>query len=323
VIWILLRLITNLDEEVVQHVEYVPFGEVFIEERNNTWNTPYLFNAKELDEETGNYYYGKRYYEPRISQFLSVDRFAEEYPSISSYAYCANNPLKYTDPTGDTIRVSIYNATAQTINSYYYGADANGNYGFIGSDGALYQGNDSFANSLTTALGKLREKGAGRALVDDLANSTNTVTISNSKENATYAESNTIGWNDANANPGSFRPGFVGLGHEMGHIQAVWNNITFPGTMPTLDNGKKIDDSEIYTTHIENQIRAEHGIPLRTHYAYDIMGNGVNSTRVLNVITSASLFYTQQQTHSTIRIVNGYPVVTNTIVNVPFIYRGY
>ena len=54
--------ITNLDGEVSQHIEYVPFGEVFIEERNHTWNTPYLFNAKELDEETGMYYYGARYY---------------------------------------------------------------------------------------------------------------------------------------------------------------------------------------------------------------------------------------------------------------------
>lgn len=44
-----------------QHIEYVPFGEVFIEERNNIWNTPYLFNAKEFDEETGMYYYGARY----------------------------------------------------------------------------------------------------------------------------------------------------------------------------------------------------------------------------------------------------------------------
>ena len=52
--------ITNLDGEVAQHIEYVPFGEVFIEERNNTWNTPYLFNAKEFDEETGMYYYGAR-----------------------------------------------------------------------------------------------------------------------------------------------------------------------------------------------------------------------------------------------------------------------
>lgn len=32
--------ITNLDGEVIQHIEYVPFGEVFIEERNSVWNTP-------------------------------------------------------------------------------------------------------------------------------------------------------------------------------------------------------------------------------------------------------------------------------------------
>ncbi|WP_181042811.1 hypothetical protein [Apibacter adventoris] len=33
---------------------------MFIEERNQSWNTPYLFNGKELDEETGLYYYGER-----------------------------------------------------------------------------------------------------------------------------------------------------------------------------------------------------------------------------------------------------------------------
>ena len=64
--------ITNLDGEVSQHIEYVPFGEVFIEERNNTWNTSYLFNAKEFDEETGMYYNGARYYEPRLSLWISV-----------------------------------------------------------------------------------------------------------------------------------------------------------------------------------------------------------------------------------------------------------
>jgi RHS repeat-associated protein len=94
------NLITNLDGEIVQHVEYVPFGEVFIEERNNTWNTPYLFNAKELDEETGLYYYGARYYDSRISVFLGVDPLWEKYPNVSSYAYCLNNPVKYIDPTG-------------------------------------------------------------------------------------------------------------------------------------------------------------------------------------------------------------------------------
>ncbi|WP_370457715.1 RHS repeat domain-containing protein, partial [Dysgonomonas sp. ZJ709] len=105
-------LITNLDGEIVQHIEYVPFGEVFIEERNNKWNTPFLFNAKELDEETGLYYYGARYYDPRTSLWISTDPLQEKYPNISSYAYCILNPVRYTDPTGMWIPEVEY-----TINS--------------------------------------------------------------------------------------------------------------------------------------------------------------------------------------------------------------
>lgn len=93
-------LITNLGGDLVQHIEYVPFGEVFIEERNSTWNTPYKFNAKELDEETGLYYYGARYYDPRMSVWLSVDPLAEKYPNVSSYVNCLDNPVKYVDPDG-------------------------------------------------------------------------------------------------------------------------------------------------------------------------------------------------------------------------------
>jgi RHS repeat-associated protein len=112
-------LITNLDGEIVQHVEYVPFGEVFIEERNNTWNTPYLFNAKELDEETGLYYYGARYYDARVSLWLSTDPIATYNPfekenfidgqhnggvynsfNHGVYTYCYQNPVKLVDPNG-------------------------------------------------------------------------------------------------------------------------------------------------------------------------------------------------------------------------------
>ncbi|GHT35579.1 hypothetical protein FACS189434_13610 [Bacteroidia bacterium] len=93
-------LITDLDGNVAQHVEYVPFGEVFIEERNNKWNTSYLFNGKELDEETGLYYYGARYLDPRTSVWISGDPLQEKYPGVSSYAYCANNPIGFRDPTG-------------------------------------------------------------------------------------------------------------------------------------------------------------------------------------------------------------------------------
>ena len=92
--------ITNLDGEVVQHIEYVPFGEVFIEERNNVWNTPYLFNAKEFDEETGMYYYGARYYDPRLSLWMSTDPMQEKYSHINTYCYAFNNPLNFVDLHG-------------------------------------------------------------------------------------------------------------------------------------------------------------------------------------------------------------------------------
>ena len=97
--------ITNLDGEVVQHIEYVPFGEVFIEERNSIWNTPYLFNAKEFDEETGLYYYGARYYDPRLGLFLSVDRYAEKYPNAMAYNYTINNPINLLEINGDSVAV--------------------------------------------------------------------------------------------------------------------------------------------------------------------------------------------------------------------------
>lgn len=92
--------ITNLDGEVVQHIEYVPFGEVFIEERNSVWNTLYLFNAKEFDEETGMYYYGARYYDPRFSLWMSTDPMQEKYSHINTYCYAFNNPLNFVDLHG-------------------------------------------------------------------------------------------------------------------------------------------------------------------------------------------------------------------------------
>ena len=117
--------ITNLDGEVVQHIEYVPFGEVFIEERNNIWNTPYLFNAKEFDEETGLYYYGARYYEPRLGLWMSVDPMQEKYPMSTTYCFVNNNPIREIDPDGsDGYIVFNGNKITITANVYLYGAGA-------------------------------------------------------------------------------------------------------------------------------------------------------------------------------------------------------
>lgn len=67
---------------------------------DGSYNNPYKFNTKELDEDTGLYYYGARYYNPRLSIWYGVDPLVEKMPSWSPYAYAFDNPVKYTDPDG-------------------------------------------------------------------------------------------------------------------------------------------------------------------------------------------------------------------------------
>ena len=93
-------LVTDIDGEITQHVAYIPYGEVFVEQRNGSWSTPYLFNAKELDEETGLYYYGARYLDPTNAAWLSVDPLFEKYVGMTPYNYCAGNPVKLVDVDG-------------------------------------------------------------------------------------------------------------------------------------------------------------------------------------------------------------------------------
>jgi len=93
--------VTNEVGEATQFFLNLPFGETMVEQQDPTsYANPYKFNAKELGSETGLYYYGARYYNPRISIWYGVDPLAEKMPSWSPYAYCYNNPIKFIDPDG-------------------------------------------------------------------------------------------------------------------------------------------------------------------------------------------------------------------------------
>ena len=93
--------VTDNNATITQGFLYAPFGEITTEFNATFGNDiipKYSFNAKELDEETGMYYYEARYYKPPV--FTSRDPMFEKYFWMTPYAYCSNNPVKYVDPTG-------------------------------------------------------------------------------------------------------------------------------------------------------------------------------------------------------------------------------
>ncbi|MDX2564918.1 SpvB/TcaC N-terminal domain-containing protein [Streptomyces sp. TX20-6-3] len=104
--------VTDKQGKVTEHLEYFPYGETWVEERTGQADTPYQFTGKELDVETGLYYYGARYYNPRTQLWASTDPALPDYldgdmaggiaepRNLAVYTYAHNNPVKLMDPTG-------------------------------------------------------------------------------------------------------------------------------------------------------------------------------------------------------------------------------
>jgi len=116
------------------------------------------------------------------------------------------------------------------LDSYYYGQSTNGNYDFIGSNGSIYNGNNS-------------------------------------------------------------REPFIRLAHEMGHIEDIWKETINNTPWVTLPDGWDSDSQfRKYAMYVENQVRAEHGKALKTHYI-----SAIESTRVLEKVGRHhySRFYTK------------------------------
>ncbi len=127
---------------------------------------PYLFNGKELDRETGLYYYGARYYDQETGIWLGVDPQAEAYPGISPYAYVANNPVIYNDPDGERITIRYGRHNSKKIDYRY---------------GAKYKGNDPFVKDVVASFNYLRKGGVGK-LIKDLVAHKKTVNLVQTKD---------------------------------------------------------------------------------------------------------------------------------------------
>jgi RHS repeat-associated protein len=114
--------------ETQENSQSTPYSGVFLREKNAHRETPADFelSRKELDEETGFYYYGARYLNPKTSVWISADPAVGDYipqapvnddakrrngnlpgmgwvyndVNFHVYHYSANSPVKYIDPEG-------------------------------------------------------------------------------------------------------------------------------------------------------------------------------------------------------------------------------
>ena len=160
----------------MQITNYYPFGGILNESFNRVDYQNKLYNGKELDRMHGlNLYdYSARQYDAALGQFTSMDPLCEKYYHISPYAYCAGNPVKYTDPNGDTILIQVENITYR----YHEGT-------IYSSDGNVYPGKiKGYLKHVLDAIGDLNKTDAGSSLVSQLDASKNTFTIMNGEENA-------------------------------------------------------------------------------------------------------------------------------------------
>ena len=126
------QLVTDFEGNEYQRIEYTPYGELWVEKKTahekDMRYLPYKFTAKEQDEETGLYYYGARYLDAKHSRWLSTDPAVSDYIPMAPtddearkhnqqlpgqggifnvvnfqlYHYAGNNPVKYTDPDGNS-----------------------------------------------------------------------------------------------------------------------------------------------------------------------------------------------------------------------------
>jgi RHS repeat-associated protein len=124
------QLVTDFKGLEYERIEYTPYGELWVEKTiAGSERLPFRFTGKEFDEETGLYYYGARYLDPKVSRWLSTDPAVGEYipsapvndearrrngnlPGMGGiynlvnfhlYHYAGNNPVRYIDPDGRVI----------------------------------------------------------------------------------------------------------------------------------------------------------------------------------------------------------------------------
>ena len=112
------RVIVDQAGTVREQNDYYPFGERCPE---STYAISavnrYKYNGKEEQTvgDLGMLDYGARMYQAGIGRWFVPDPLAEKYYSVSPYAYCRNNPIRFVDPDGMKIDTTMLSKDQMAI----------------------------------------------------------------------------------------------------------------------------------------------------------------------------------------------------------------
>ena len=100
------RQVRKADRSLVFSTDYEPFGKPF----GVNGSEAYKFTGEKHDDPTGLVFLRARQYDPETGRFLSPDPVLgspTNPATLNRYVYVSNNPLRYTDPTGEWLNIVI------------------------------------------------------------------------------------------------------------------------------------------------------------------------------------------------------------------------
>jgi RHS repeat-associated protein len=89
--------LTNTTASLAQTYTYDSFGK--LTSSSGSLTNPFQYTGRELDSETGLYFYRARYYDSNSGRFLGEDPIRFD-GGINFYVYAKNNPANFEDGTG-------------------------------------------------------------------------------------------------------------------------------------------------------------------------------------------------------------------------------
>jgi len=288
-----IEFVTDRTGQPYQHFYYAAFGDPMVSQHVGTgsFNSAYRFNAKEFDEETGNYYYGARYYQPKSSIWMGVDALATSYPGMNPYNFVKGNPIMAIDPDSVWVDNGRHGQLLFEGGAYY------------NKDGSEYTGKTTrFAKNTLNALNEISRSRTGGTMIQEISESDNNVIIKpgssrfthnsylksqrewHKSSNPYYSKmlqagydfeggtGGTVEWNSRGdvlptTSGGKIAPA-IDLAHELAHAyDAIHGLMNFDKIeVFGVPGVKEIEKNEFQAVYRENLIRQELNMPLRTHY---------------------------------------------------------